>query len=641
MVPFPPHGPAVSLVATVLNEASSITTLLDSIDAQTQHPDEVVLVDGGSTDGTAQILERWAADRPHTRVIAAPGANISQGRNRAIRAATGEILAVTDAGVRLDPTWLAELLRPFATDPTSDVVAGFFQADPHSLFEQALGATVLPTAGEIDPAAFLPSSRSVAFRRQAWETVGGYPEWLDYCEDLVFDMALRDAGFRFVWAPRALVHFRSRSSPATFFRQYFRYARGDGKADLWRKRHAIRYATYLVGLVFLGQRRHPLARTLLAAGGALYLGRPVQRLWRRKPASLAAAGRLAVATALVPAIRLIGDGAKMAGYPAGVAWRIAGERDIAERSAAAPDPGTASLAPTHCDLTVIVVNYNTRERLRCCLESIERSERPPSMETFVVDNNSHDGSAEMVAADFPWVRLICSSVNGGFAYANNLALSLAGGRAILLLNPDTEVEKTALNGLMETLAQHSDVGVVGPKLLLGDGRLDLACRRSFPSPEVALYRMMGLSRLFPHNKRFGRYNMTYLDPDEPTEVDAISGACMLVRREAIEQAGLLDERFFMYGEDLDWAYRIKAQGWRIRYNPAVTVVHFKGEASRQASERATVAFYRAMHLFYAKHYRGASPLGLDWLIVASIYGRLAWSLTKNALRAPERRRVTT
>ena len=124
-------------------------------------------------------------------------------------------------------------------------------------------------------------------------------------------------------------------------------------------------------------------------------------------------------------------------------------------------------------------------------------------------------------------------------------------------------------------------------------------------------------------------------------MDAVSGACMLVRREAIEQAGLLDERFFMYGEDLDWAFRIKSHGWRIRYNPTAVVLHHKGESSRQSSERATIAFYQAMHLFYAKHYRGRSAFGIDWLVVASIYGRMAWSLAKNALRPPEQRRVGT
>jgi GT2 family glycosyltransferase len=314
---------------------------------------------------------------------------------------------------------------------------------------------------------------------------------------------------------------------------------------------------------------------------------------------------------------------------------------MAERVARATPCGALALPPATCDVSVIIVSYNTRDRLRACLRSIEQSLDRPSIEVFVVDNASADGSADMVAQEAPWVMLVRSPVNGGYAYANNIAIKRARGRSLLLLNPDTELEGTALRGLLADLDAHPDVGAVGPKLVREDGSLDLACRRTFPTPSVSFYRMAGLSRLFSRSRRFGRYNMTYLDPDEEADVDALSGACMLARREAVEHAGLLDERFFMYGEDLDWALRIKSAGWRIRYNPKVVVLHHKGEASRQSSERATVAFYEAMYLFYAKHYRGETPLPLDWLIVAAIYGRMAWSLARNALRPPEQRRVTT
>jgi GT2 family glycosyltransferase len=182
---------------------------------------------------------------------------------------------------------------------------------------------------------------------------------------------------------------------------------------------------------------------------------------------------------------------------------------------------------------------------------------------------------------------------------------------------------------------------VGPKLVRGDGTLDLACRRSFPSPEVSFYRLTGLSSLFPRSRRFGRYNLTYLDPDEEAEVDSVAGACMLVRRETIEQAGLLDERFFMYGEDLDWAFRMKEHGWGIRYNPSITVLHHKGASSRQVSARATLDFYRAMRLFYEMHYRDGMPAPLHWLITGGIQARLQWSLVKNRLRPSDRRRVST
>jgi GT2 family glycosyltransferase len=171
--------------------------------------------------------------------------------------------------------------------------------------------------------------------------------------------------------------------------------------------------------------------------------------------------------------------------------------------------------------------------------------------------------------------------------------------------------------------------------------MDLACRRSFPSPEVAFYRMVGLSRMFPRSRRFGRYNLTYLDPDEEAEVDALAGACMLIRRAAIEQAGLLDERFFMYGEDVDWAFRMKELGWRIRYNPRVTILHRKGESSRRNSRRATIAFYKAMHLFYAKHYRSRTFFVVDWIIFAAIYTRLGWALVRDALQTMDQKRVST
>jgi N-acetylglucosaminyl-diphospho-decaprenol L-rhamnosyltransferase len=299
------------------------------------------------------------------------------------------------------------------------------------------------------------------------------------------------------------------------------------------------------------------------------------------------------------------------------------------------------LGPPTLGLSIIIVSYNTVGRLRACLQSLERSRGVPDSETFVVDNASADGSADMVASEFPSVRLIRSPINGGYAYANNLALRQARGRLILLLNPDTEVEPHAIAALSSDLERHPEVAAVGPKLVRADGSLDLACRRSFPSPAVAFYRMVGLSRLFPHSRRFGRYNLTYLDPDLETEVDGLAGACMLIRRAAIEQVGLLDERFFMYGEDLDWAYRMKESGWHIRYNPKVAILHHKGESSRQNSERATVAFYRAMHLFYAKHYRATTFFALDWIIIAGIYARLAWALFRNALRAPGQRRVST
>jgi glycosyltransferase involved in cell wall biosynthesis len=311
----------VALCLTVLNEADNLADLFASIAVQTRPPDEIVIVDGGSTDRTRAIIQGWQRRGLPISLLVQPGAGISAGRNLAIARAEAPIVAVTDAGVRLDPGWLAALMAPFDEPDPPDVVAGFFESDPRSGFEAALGATTLPNVEEIRPERFYPSSRSVAFTRRAWEAVGGYPEWLDYCEDLLFDFALEDAGFRRAWAPDAVVQFRPRPSARAFYRQYYRYARGDGKADLWRKRHAIRYATYLglpLGLMLARRRPWLLAPVLLAV--AAYVRRPYRRLLPLLPA-LSWRDR-AVALAWVPPIRLIGDVAKMQGYPAGWWWRL-------------------------------------------------------------------------------------------------------------------------------------------------------------------------------------------------------------------------------------------------------------------------------------------------------------------------------
>lgn len=309
----------VSVVLTVLNEERSLPRLLDSLAAQTRQPDEVVICDGGSEDGTLALLH--GEDRFPLRVLRRPGANISQGRNAAIRAATGDSIAVTDAGVRLDSEWLENIVAPLERREAA-TVAGFFRPDPHTVFETAMGATVLPELRDIRPDRFLPSSRSVAFRKRAWREVGGYPEWLDYCEDLVFDFRLRSRYGSFVFAPDALVYFRPRPNLRAFFMQYYRYARGDGKADLWRLRHAIRYLTYLVALPLI------LIAGLLGTGwwwGLTLMGIPgmlwvpwrrLSRLW----GDLGYLDRLRAAL-WVPVIRVTGDVAKMVGYPVGLWWR--------------------------------------------------------------------------------------------------------------------------------------------------------------------------------------------------------------------------------------------------------------------------------------------------------------------------------
>ena len=314
------------------------------------------------------------------------------------------------------------------------------------------------------------------------------------------------------------------------------------------------------------------------------------------------------------------------------------------------------------ELGIVIVNWNTRDLLRECLRSVYASRGDFTFQVCVVDNASGDGSAAMVRAEFPQVQVIASPTNVGYPAGNNLGLRAFGfgphppprpsatpppspeqsageggemAHYALLLNPDTVLPETALADMLAYLEAHPRCGAAGPKLVLPSGQLDLACRRSLEF-DAFVYRMLGLSRLFPRSRRFGRYNLTYLSPDAETEVGSVVGAFMLVRREAIAQAGLLDEAFFMYGEDLDWAFAIKRAGWEVRYNPAVTVLHVKRAASRM-SRRAQVAFEESMLIFYYKHYAASTHPLLGALVVLGIRLRLAWTLLRERLAQPKGR----
>lgn len=295
-------------------------------------------------------------------------------------------------------------------------------------------------------------------------------------------------------------------------------------------------------------------------------------------------------------------------------------------------------APMGVTLSIIIVNYNVANLLCECLRSILANDGV-SFEVWVVDNGSTDHSADMVRRGFPSVRLIEIPVNKGYAHANNLGLEKAKGDYLLLLNPDTVLPSDGLRKMVDFMQEHREAGIAGPKLVRRDGSLDPACRRSFPTPLVSFYRLTGLSQLFPQSKRFARYNLTYLDPDRIAEVDSVVGAFMLVRRRAMEEAGLLDERFFLYGEDLDWAIRIKNKGWKVLYNPEVTVLHYKAESSRQEIRQATVEFYRSMLVFYRKHYAPSTGPIVNWIITIAIGLRFAYAYVVNLLLTKGKRRV--
>lgn len=303
------------------------------------------------------------------------------------------------------------------------------------------------------------------------------------------------------------------------------------------------------------------------------------------------------------------------------------------------------------ELYIVVSSYNNAALLPACLRSVAAAYPGIPTTVYVVDAGSTDGTAAVVRRDFPDARLLVVAKNRGYAALNNLALreivvavpqdAERERVAALLLNADTAMPPDALTELLDALTMHPEAGVIGPKIVLQDGSLDLACRRSFPTPINAFWKLTGMAARYPHNPRFAQYNLTYHDPDEAIEMDSGMGACLMVRLAAIDAAGLMDERFFMYGEDLDWCYRIKARGWRVRYEPRVTILHYKGASSRQRSIRATLAFYGAMWRFHQLHYAKHTALPLNLLIYVGISARGLVALLANILRPAHKRRVAS
>lgn len=291
------------------------------------------------------------------------------------------------------------------------------------------------------------------------------------------------------------------------------------------------------------------------------------------------------------------------------------------------------------DISVVIVSYNVKPYLEQALRSVRKALDGIPSEIFVVDNASGDGSAAMVRALFPEVRLIVNEANAGFARANNQALRLAAGRAVCLINPDTIAGEDTFRVCLRELDARPDAGMIGCKVLNPDGTLQPACRRSIPTPWVAFTKVSGLAALFPRSRWFGRYNLTYLDPEVASEVEAVSGSFMFVRMEVLDTVGLLDEDFFMYGEDLDWCHRIRGAGWKIVYIPEARIVHYKGRSAHEASFDTIRVFDDAMHLFVRKHFRTGWSFLPMWLLRLGIWirsgvnflGRLAGRLAPAAV----------
>ena len=272
------------------------------------------------------------------------------------------------------------------------------------------------------------------------------------------------------------------------------------------------------------------------------------------------------------------------------------------------------------DISIIIVSYNVKEFLHQCLLSIEKAINNISVEIFVVDNNSIDGTCELIRSKFPNIKLIANSENLGFGKANNLALQKAQGKYTLFLNPDTILQENTLEVMLNYLETNPKVGLAGCKILNSNGTLQLASRRSFPSPLTASPKLLGLSKMFPKNKFCGKYNLTYLDPDKSYSVDAVSGSFMFSRTKLLKELGGFDETFFMYGEDLDLCYRMQENNYEIHYVAKTTIIHYKGESSKSAPFDSILNFYKAMDIFVKKHFSRGYFLLTTLLLRLGIFG---------------------
>lgn len=276
------------------------------------------------------------------------------------------------------------------------------------------------------------------------------------------------------------------------------------------------------------------------------------------------------------------------------------------------------------DLSIVILSFNTRELLRAALTSVFKSLLGHyQIEVIVCDNASTDGSTSMVKKDFPQVTIVDNGSNLGFAAGNNPGIKRARGRYVLLLNSDTQVSPTALAQMLDFMDKNPLVGAATCKLVLTDGSMDPACHRGFPTPWAALTYFLGWERLFPRSRWFGGYHQGYKDLTQVHEIDVISGAFFLVRREVVSQVGLLDEDYYFYGEDMDWAFRIRKAGWKIMFNPRGVVLHHKKQSGRAHSDRqrrrqTQIYFYRYNKLFYQKNYANYYPSWFMMLIYAAL-----------------------
>ena len=283
------------------------------------------------------------------------------------------------------------------------------------------------------------------------------------------------------------------------------------------------------------------------------------------------------------------------------------------------------------ELSIIVVNYNVKHFLKQCLQSVYVSAKHISSEVIVVDNNSVDGSVEMIKNNFPNTIIINNKKNVGFSKANNQAIKIAKGSIVLMLNPDTVIQEKTLKYVLNFINITNNVGAVGIKMVDGKGNFLPESKRSLPKPSTAFYKIFGLSRVFPNSKKFGKYHLNFLDKDKIHEIDVISGAFLMTKKSVLEEVGFLDERFFMYGEDIDLSYRIQKKGYINYYLPDHSIIHYKGESTKKTSVNYIFTFYNAMILFVKKHYDKKDASILISVIKLAIMFRALISITKRLI----------
>ncbi|MCC6182773.1 MAG: glycosyltransferase [Bacteroidia bacterium] len=284
-------------------------------------------------------------------------------------------------------------------------------------------------------------------------------------------------------------------------------------------------------------------------------------------------------------------------------------------------------------LSVIIVNYNVKHFIEQCLFSVFKASEQITCEVFVVDNNSVDGSVTLIKERFPKVKLIENKINTGFSVANNQAIRVAQGEYILLLNPDTVVQEDTFTKVLDFMDANPKAGGLGVKMLDGQGNFAPESKRGLPTPKVAFYKMFGFAKLFPKSKRFGKYHLTYLPENEVSEIEVLSGAFMLMRKSVLDKIGLLDETFFMYGEDIDLSYRITLAGYKNYYFPETQIIHYKGESTKRNSLNYVLIFYKAMAIFSKKHFSGVNAFWFNAMINLAIVLRAGLALISRFLKA--------